>query len=61
MAIRLEFIFWVTVGFAIGGSFYILWTKPYNERLYSIMECMDEIGDTSKRGYDICAGDHADD
>ena len=51
---RLEFITWITVGFLAGGAFYMLWTKPYNDRLNSIMDCMDESGDTSKRGYDIC-------
>ena len=56
MGMRLEFIAWVTVGFIIGGLFYMLYTKPYNDQLYAIMDCMDEIGDTSKRGYDICVG-----
>jgi hypothetical protein len=51
---RLEFVTWITVGFLAGGAFYMLWTKPYNDRLNSVMDCMDESGDTSKRGYDIC-------
>jgi len=52
---RLEFIAWVGLGFLIGAIFYYTWTKPYNERLYEIMDCMEEIGDTSQRGYRTCA------
>lgn len=34
---------------------YFAWVVPNTERMYSIMDCMQEIGNQSQDGYNICA------
>ena len=34
---------------------YQYWVKPNTERMYSIMDCMTEIGDHTEHGYMTCA------
>ena len=38
----------------IGAMWYFGWVVPNTERTYSIMDCMQEIGDQSQDGYNIC-------
>jgi len=40
---------------AMGTLWYFAWVVPNTERMYSIMDCMHEIGDQSQDGYNICA------
>ena len=38
-----------------GTVWYFGWVVPNTERMYSIMDCMQEIDDQSQDGYTICA------
>jgi len=47
-------ILFVAVISAMGTAWYFGWVKPNTERMYSIMDCMNDIGDRSEEGYRIC-------
>ena len=55
--LRKEFIeIIIFCSFILGCAFawYFLWVVPRTEFLYSVMDCMNEIGDSSEVGYQIC-------
>ncbi len=37
-----------------GTAWYFAWVRPNTERMYSIMDCMTEIGDHTEYGYSVC-------
>ncbi|MBK26113.1 MAG: hypothetical protein CME70_19100 [Halobacteriovorax sp.] len=36
---------------------YFAWVVPNTDRMYSIMDCMEEIRDMSEDGYNYCVGE----
>ena len=40
---------------ALGTLWYFGWVAPNTARMYAIMDCMQEIGDHSPQGYNVCA------
>ncbi len=39
---------------SMATAWYFAWVKPNTERMYTIMDCMTEIGDHSEGGYAVC-------
>jgi len=51
-------IVFVVAILALGAMWYFAWVVPNTERMFSIMDCMQEIDDASEVGYNICRERH---
>ncbi len=49
----------IFLSFAVSLSiaWYFVWVKPNTERMYAIMDCMNEIMDHSEEAYVYCSRD----
>lgn len=47
----------LTFAVSLSMAWYFAWVKPNTERMYAIMDCMNEITDHSEEAYVYCAKD----
>ena len=52
-----EFLIFIGVGIFCIAAWYYYWVVPHDEALYQIMDCMEDRGDRTERGYKHCFED----